>query len=160
MRERLRQANTLLSDFSTFTHSALRCSGNRHNATISYSDSVPGNTSAGHWVAYPVATRRQSWGREFCREGRERSQLMSHKLHRGAPPLPPTPPSPPQQKPCMSKAHLYTASVRRLGWVTLSRSPECGHTWRTVRGEAALRKGKQEGGGGRGRGALWDMVKL
>lgn len=70
---------------------------------------------------------------------------MSPKLHQGAPPLPPP----------KSKEHLYTASVRRLGWVTLSGSPECGHTWQTVSGQAALRKGKQDvGGGGGGGGAL------
>lgn len=134
----------VLSDFSTLTHSALCCAGNRHKAIISYSDSLPGNMSDGHWVACPVGTWRQSWSREFCREGRERSQLMSHKLHQGAPPLPPPPP----KKPSMPKAHLYTASVRWIGWVTLSRSPERGHTWQTVGGQGAWRKGEQDGGGG------------
>lgn len=49
-----------------------------NNTIISYSDSLPGNMSVGHRVTYPVSVRRQSRGRELCREEREGSQLMSH----------------------------------------------------------------------------------
>lgn len=52
---------------------------------ISCSDSLPGFMSAGHGVAHPVRARRQSWGRELCREEREGSQRVSHMLHGEAP---------------------------------------------------------------------------
>lgn len=74
---------------------------------------------------------------------REGGQLVSHMLHRGDPP-----PLSPKSCFCVQGGivHPFTASVRWLGWVTPSGSPECGHTWQTVSKQGEGREG--EGGAG------------
>lgn len=118
-----------------------------HSAIISCSDSLPGNMSAGHGVAHPLCAWRQSWGREFCREEREGSQRVSHMQHRGFSL------TFPKKVVLRPRRHPFTASVRWLGWVTPSGSPECGHTWQTVSRQGGMERGqKGQGRGGQGRG--------
>lgn len=86
----------------------------------------------------------ESWGCKLCREEREGGQRLSRMLRRGDPP----PALSPKNWFCVQGdiVHPFTASVRWLGWVAPSGSPECGHAWQTV-----SRQGGLEGGAvGRG----------